>query len=59
MNILPPSSRPKSKSNQGTAKEAVRERFLSLRGDPEDGGNMFLRNISKVLPDYTALHLIR
>jgi hypothetical protein len=28
--------------------------FLGLLFRPEDGGNMFLENVSKLLPDYTA-----
>jgi hypothetical protein len=30
--------------------------FLSLLGDHEDGGNKFLRNVSKFLPHYTESH---
>jgi hypothetical protein len=28
--------------------------FLCLLVDPEAGGNMFLRNVDKLLPDYTV-----
>jgi hypothetical protein len=30
--------------------------LLDLLLNPEDGGDMFLRNISKLPPDYTALY---
>jgi hypothetical protein len=33
--------------------------LLGLLCDPEDGGSMFLPNVSKLLTDYTASHLTR
>jgi hypothetical protein len=31
--------------------------FLGLLFDPEDGSNLFLPNVGKLLSDYTATHL--
>jgi hypothetical protein len=33
--------------------------LLSLLFDPEDGGTILIRNISKLLPDYTLLQTKR
>lgn len=32
-------------------------KFLGLLFDPDDGGNMFLRNVDELLPDYIELHV--
>jgi hypothetical protein len=30
--------------------------LLKIFYDPEDGGNMYFRNVSGILPDYMAFH---
>lgn len=59
MNVLPPSSG--LGSNRSNRYEARTAAFFLLVAclayfDPEDGANMFIRNILKFLPDYTTLH---
>jgi hypothetical protein len=52
-NILPPSSGSQSKQCQTTSKKQAQIAFR-LTFDPEDGCNMFLRNIGELLSEYTA-----
>jgi hypothetical protein len=50
--------------NEGYAKQEAREQaeeivlascsLLGISFDPEEGGNMFLRNIGKIIPQYMA-----
>jgi hypothetical protein len=49
--ILTPSS--ESKSTEQAARTSC---YFGLLFDPEDRSNVFLRNVTKLLPDYTALY---
>jgi hypothetical protein len=43
--------------SQASSKQSILTAcFLGILSGPEDGGNTFLRNVGKLLPDYMASH---
>jgi hypothetical protein len=55
-NISPPSSGSKKKFQQEPASKQVASRINCDPENPEDGGDMFLRNVGCISTDYTASH---
>jgi hypothetical protein len=51
--VLPQFSGPKNKAGKKTARNNSKQNLLF---DPENGGNILIRKVDKLQPDYTALH---
>jgi hypothetical protein len=44
------------KESEASSRVFLSNSLFGLLFNPEDGGSVFLRNVSKFLPVYTALH---